>query len=685
MNGMAVGDVVTWGIIFIIGLAFLRFALIERNSLANLRVKINAIKQLKSKHMTGIIDSTNLTVHELSWLSEHILFERVEQTLHIDRTNGLWLSRSAVSMMLPDFDSSKNKLAPAILTSLGIVGTFLGITIGLSHFNMSGESKVLLTSAAELLSGMKTAFYTSLAGLGLSSTFMIMSKIIAAKANSLRSDLYRQLANEYYEVSAIHYLKNLNSENQQESIKAQKESAQAILTLGRNISAITEQFGTIADSFNSEIIASRISDSIQTTMDNSLTPVLMGIQTELASIRDLKQVSQERLIQSIMNSVKEDMIAPLTQTLSQTARQLRESNQVSTQLNDNIAQVVASTSQTLNSIDDFQRGTMLKLEVFAQSLTGILEQFKGDTQGAMSEIAKQVENTLNSANLGLEQQRQAFEGSANSATKAFDGIRSAMDQALIERQKAEKVLFEDVQSQIKSVLNELIGSFDLQTQLLEKTGKEASTLMDVARTELERGLGDIDGKVKSMVSTVQSELDTFRITYQEKLTDYFSQQNTLLEFSLGKQRDGLNGVVENFRKVFEEEYKTRHNLFQELTAQYQKLEASAATIERVAKAIGLNEAAKMAELQDAAQALSKEVGQLKREYANASATFNDIVENLPKAMDEYFSRANQSFETFFKDFDHSASTIHNKLAQAASFLVTAQAQKRAFEQDRAEA
>src|SRR5690606_34257188 len=56
---------------------------------------------------------------------------------------------------------------PTLLTSLGILGTFAGIIIGLLSFdpdNIDG-------SIALLLNGLKTAFITSLAGMALSIAF----------------------------------------------------------------------------------------------------------------------------------------------------------------------------------------------------------------------------------------------------------------------------------------------------------------------------------------------------------------------------------------------------------------------------------------------------------------------------------------------------------------------------------
>lgn len=57
--------------------------------------------------------------------------------------------------------------APGLMTSLGILGTFLGIVIGLLHFDVDNIDK----SIGPLLGGMKTAFLTSLVGMLCSIVF----------------------------------------------------------------------------------------------------------------------------------------------------------------------------------------------------------------------------------------------------------------------------------------------------------------------------------------------------------------------------------------------------------------------------------------------------------------------------------------------------------------------------------
>jgi hypothetical protein len=55
---------------------------------------------------------------------------------------------------------------PTILTTIGIFATFLGIAMGLSRF----ETTNIQESVPELLSGLKTAFWASVFGVGFALT-----------------------------------------------------------------------------------------------------------------------------------------------------------------------------------------------------------------------------------------------------------------------------------------------------------------------------------------------------------------------------------------------------------------------------------------------------------------------------------------------------------------------------------
>ncbi len=73
-------------------------------------------------------------------------------------------------------------LAPGILTSLGILGTFLGLVTGLSGLSLSAaDTQALLAAMEQLIGGMSTAFLTSIAGVVASLVFNLLNNHYTVK------------------------------------------------------------------------------------------------------------------------------------------------------------------------------------------------------------------------------------------------------------------------------------------------------------------------------------------------------------------------------------------------------------------------------------------------------------------------------------------------------------------------
>ncbi|MCG6489470.1 hypothetical protein K6U37_10895, partial [Vibrio parahaemolyticus] len=152
---------------------------------------------------------------------------------------------------------------------------------------------------------------------------------------------------------------------------------------------------------------------------------------------------------------KVELIVPVTEELNKTSAAVTNSNEIAAQLNSNVERVVTSTSETVNTNNEFQKETMLKLQSFAESLKDILKSFKEDTQGAMTSIASEVHSMLENTSPGMEQQRIAFEQSAQRASGAFVEMKDSLESALDERQKAEKGLFDSVTNRVSSLLDDV--------------------------------------------------------------------------------------------------------------------------------------------------------------------------------------------------------------------------------------
>ena len=73
------------------------------------------------------------------------------------------------------------EILPTLLTSLGILGTFLGMMEGLTNLNFS-DSATTISSIPTLLGGMRFAFATSVAGITCSIAFNVVYHIVKGRA-----------------------------------------------------------------------------------------------------------------------------------------------------------------------------------------------------------------------------------------------------------------------------------------------------------------------------------------------------------------------------------------------------------------------------------------------------------------------------------------------------------------------
>lgn len=59
------------------------------------------------------------------------------------------------------------------IVSVGVLGTFVGIFIGLQGFNPAD----IINSVNDILVGLKTAFFTSIVGMGVATILSIIQKL----------------------------------------------------------------------------------------------------------------------------------------------------------------------------------------------------------------------------------------------------------------------------------------------------------------------------------------------------------------------------------------------------------------------------------------------------------------------------------------------------------------------------
>lgn len=89
-------------------------------------------------------------------------------------------------------DKRFGRVCPSLMTSLGILGTFCGIYLSLYPLDFSPGN--MNDSVTQLLGGMRTAFFTSLAGIGASIVFKVTERMVSPQ--SIDENIKKQMTPE---------------------------------------------------------------------------------------------------------------------------------------------------------------------------------------------------------------------------------------------------------------------------------------------------------------------------------------------------------------------------------------------------------------------------------------------------------------------------------------------------------
>ncbi|MCD7819221.1 MAG: MotA/TolQ/ExbB proton channel family protein, partial [Lachnospiraceae bacterium] len=184
------------------------------------------------------------------------------------------------------------ELIPDILTSLGILGTFIGLVLGLRNFDPSGYEQ-MADSVSPLIDGIKVAFVTSIYGLALSLPFSF----------NLRSEL-SEMSNSLEAFTDTFYL-YIRPSHEVDSTSRLLEQKQTQEELVSNLTQIfVEQMGK--------------------SFEQSITPAFAQMTSAIDQIVENFTQSQEEAVAAICETVVHDMHADLDDSFHRIAKTAKQ-------------------------------------------------------------------------------------------------------------------------------------------------------------------------------------------------------------------------------------------------------------------------------------------------------------------------------------------------------------------------
>lgn len=382
------------------------------------------------------------------------------------------------------------EMIPDILTSLGILGTFVGLVLGLRNFNPTSYES-MATSVDSLIDGIKVAFVTSIYGISLSLAFSYWLRgALTGVSESLDRflDAYYTTAVTPTDATAMNHI----IANQNAQIKfleqMQKDLAdQLSQTISNNIRPMVDHLDKTMDSFTATVTLQQ-----SQLLENISQRIARTMKQEFFS-----EFLEMRKVMGETNKVQRDH-ARFMEESEQSYQRVVEDGQARMQ------EVMEGSAHLVSEVFD-------AMHAQEEGLSG----FVADLQRSMADIAQ-----VNETNLKMTQQMdrlgQRHEEVAAKLTQLTD-LSDRYTRSLAQVQADNTDLSEGL-----SVMND--SNIRIADRLAEMSDKTAVSLQEAQKAQKEY-VQAADGYLKA-IQTAQETLVAETRTQQDNLrqfTDYMTQ------------------------------------------------------------------------------------------------------------------------------------------------------------------
>ena len=352
-------------------------------------------------------------------------------------------------------------LLPNIAASLGILGTFVGIYLGLLDFDVSNISD----SIPELLEGLKTAFVTSIAGL---ITSIILKFTFEGKAvqEDSKSDVQQDDPVELLKamVSGINSLE-----------KSSREIEKSIVSCFRS----DEEYSLISQL---KLIRQEIVDTRREVNDS-----FKNFAEEIA------KSSTDALVESL-EKVIGDFNTLLNELVSESFKELSSAMIKLTEWQENYKTHVDVTQDKINTLLKHMQQNVTALEGAAVRITDIDDSL-GNIDSSLAGISVSAEDiSIHVESLGLQNEvlRESISSIKNIGEEAKIVVPVITEQINNLTQKLEATVL--------NVTERFESNSSLVTEFVEKTTKNIQKAVDSHTEKIQNSIEDIDKGLEEELS-----------------------------------------------------------------------------------------------------------------------------------------------------------------------------------------
>lgn len=407
---------------------------------------------------------------------------------------------------------------PSLISTLGVIGTFAGITIGLINFDTGN----LDNSIPLLLEGLKTAFFTSLAG-------MIGSLILTRQVSADFDQKDGGVSDINMAAGEIVNAVKLMSDSNRQTLEQLKQITQA---QSQNQTAF----------YNAALNALTKIDQASAQTQSELSSILLQ-STSL-------NTSMESILQSVGN-VEEQSIAFQTESkaiLTQVGTNLNHMEHSVDEVMDGVAAMQSTQEEVANEVKNFGgklHGEVVEIEEKMEETNNLLkakfdefaELLKKSNTEALVDVMKKVTEEF---------QKQMKELIGKLVQENFEQLNKSVER-LNTWQQENKEMIQSLTSQYKQMAEDFEGT----STVLSQVGSDTSNLVSDGGKlkQLINSLNEVMVEDENFKNITHNLTDTVSLTKNNM--EMFDESTRALNEWVRKQRNFVDGVQMLIQKLEE--------------------------------------------------------------------------------------------------------------------------------------
>ena len=430
---------------------------------------------------------------------------------------------------------------PNILTSIGILGTFIGLTIALSQFD-SDSSEQIRRSINSLLGGMSSAFWTSVAGMFCSAVFLFYSKKRLNRMDQAIATYASDLNRGYHAA---------NDQVLMEALSYPDSNGVTTHRPGEALSALVDGISGMKQSVDN--LGMTITTGIKDAMDDAFKTTLVPIIDNLAKkLENPAQAVTDSLVKEL-SQVCEDFKNGLTESVNNQMEDLLEkfidaSNAINTipetieRVNKNITDASEQTIEANKDVARTIEEQALRLNDLCVSLADTLEKIEGssDSIADVHDRLADMPQSLKDASDAIVQSTGRIASTNTQISTAIDNIKAAND--------ATTDSVNNYTAEIKAIETGLQAIFASINAGLAQYAAAAKSGLQTMLDPFTTSITDATEKVANSIAPLSDaidELSTFGDTVKKVLADLDVTLKPIERSidNLAKKTDHLNNNI----------------------------------------------------------------------------------------------------------------------------------------------